>query len=72
MNKIPKGNNKKLLPFKINKKLNKELVCEKIKTKIFSNRKIIRSFGKDITNISTIKENSYLTKKSSSYNDKVS
>lgn len=72
MNKIPKGNNKKLISLKINKKSNKESVSGKMKTKILSNKTIIRTFGQDITNISKNKENNLIPKKSSSCNDKVS
>lgn len=72
MNKIPKGNNRKKIALKINKKSNKESVCGKMKIKNLSNKKIIRGFGQDITNISRIKENNYLQKKSSSCNNKVS
>ena len=72
MNKIPKGNNKKLISLKINKKSNKESVSGKMKTKILSNKTIIRTFGQDITNMSKNKENNLIPKKSSSCNDKVS
>ena len=72
MNKIPKCNNKKLIPLKINKKPNKESICGKMKMKILSNKSILRSFGQDITNLSKSKENKKIPKKSSSYNDKVS
>lgn len=72
MNKIPKGNNKKLISLKINKKSNKESISGKMKTKILSNKTIIRTFGQDITNISKNKENNLIPKKSSSCNDKVS
>ena len=72
MNKIPKGNNKKINSLKINKKSNKESICGKMKIKILSNKKIIRTFGQDITNLPRIKENNSLPKKSSSRNDKVS
>ena len=70
MNKIPRGNNKKLISLKINKKPNKESVSGKMK--ILSNKTIIRAFGQDITNISKTKENNQIPKKSSSCNDKVS
>ena len=72
MNKIPKGNNKKINSLKINKKLNKESICGKMKIKILSNKKIIRTFGQDISNLPRIKENNSLPKKSSSCNNKVS
>ena len=72
MNKIPKGNNKKLISLKINKKSNKESISGKMKTKILSNKTIIRTFGQDITNMSKNKENNLIPKKSSSCNDKVS
>lgn len=72
MNKIPRGNNKKLISLKINKKSNKDVVSEKMKMKILSNKSIIRTFGQDITNLSKTKENNLLPKKSSSCNDKVS
>ena len=72
MNKIPKGNNKKLISLKINKKSNKESISGKMKTKILSTKTIIRTFGQDITNISKNKENNLIPKKSSSCNDKVS
>ena len=75
MNKIPKCNTKKMAPLKINKKTNKESVCGKMKMKILSNKSIMRNFGQDITNLSKNKDNKdtiRITKKSSSYNDKVS
>ena len=63
MNKIPKCNNKKLIPLKINKKPNKESICGKMKMKILSNKSILRSFGQDITNLSKSKENKKIPKK---------
>lgn len=72
MNKIPKCNNNKIIPLKINKKRNKESICGKIKKKILSNKAIIRSFGQDITNFAKIKKTITGAKKSSSYNGKVS
>ena len=72
MNKIPKCNNNKIIPLKINKKGNKESICGKIKMKILSNKAVIRSFGQDITNFSKIKNKIIGAKKSSSYNGKVS
>ena len=74
MNKIPKCNNKKLIPLKvnkINKKPNNESVCGKMKMKILSNKSKIRSFGQVLTNLSKNKDNIRKEKKSSSYNDKV-
>jgi len=72
MNKIPKCNNKKVIPLKINKRPQKECICGcvKMKTKIHSNKTIIRSFGQDITNLVKNIENHKQTKKSSSYNEK--
>ena len=72
MEKIPKGNTKKLKPLNINKKMNHESNGSRMKTKNLSNNAITKSFGRDITNISKNKENIKIPKKSSSYNDKVS
>ena len=72
MNKIPKCNNKKIIPLNINKRPQKECICgcAKMKIKINSNKTIMRSFGQDITNLSKNIENHKQTKKSSSYNEK--
>ena len=72
MNRIPKCNNKKINTLK-NKKANKESICGKMKMKILTNKSLTKSFKQDITNnLSKNKDNIKLTKKSSSYNDKVS
>ena len=73
MNKIPKCNiNKKILPLKITKKSKEKSVCGKIKMKLLTNQPIIKAFGRDITNISKNKDINKVTKKSSSFNEKVS
>lgn len=72
MNKIPKCNNKKIKTLKISKKTNKDSICNKMKKKILSNKSIICTFGKNIMKISKPNGDNKLTKKSSSYNDKVS
>lgn len=70
MNKIPKcNNNKKILPLKISKKTNKESLCGKMKMKLLTNQSIIKTFGRDITNISKNKETIKIPKKSSSCNN---
>ena len=73
MNKIPKCNiNKKILPLKITKNSKKKSVCGKMKIKLLSNQPIIKAFGRDITNISKNKDINKVTKKSSSFNERVS
>jgi hypothetical protein len=73
MNKIPKCNiNKKILPLKITKNSKKKSVGGKMKIKLLSNQPIIKSFGRDITNISKNKDINKVTKKSSSLNERVS
>ena len=72
MNRIPKCTKKKIIPLK-NKKEGRESICGKMKMKILTNKSLTKSFKQDITNnISKNKDNIILTKKSSSYNDKVS